>query len=41
MTQKLGQIESQLVHANQMQIDKEEEVTLRFLEKESEITQEL
>jgi hypothetical protein len=34
LTQKLNNIESELVNASQLQIDKEEEITMRYLEKE-------
>lgn len=41
MTQKLNNIESELVNASQLQIDKEEEITMRYLEKESKFMQEM
>ena len=41
MTQKLNNIESELVNASQLQIDKEEEITMRYLEKESKFMHEM
>lgn len=41
LTQKLDNIESELVNANQLHIDKEEEITMRYLEKETKFMQEM
>lgn len=41
MTQKLNNIESELANASQLQIDKEEEITMRYLEKESKFMHEM
>jgi hypothetical protein len=41
LTQKLNNIESELANASQLQIDKEEEITMRYLEKESKFMHEM
>ena len=41
MTHKLNSIESELVNTSQLQIDKEEEITMRYLEKESKSMHEM